>query len=273
MPDEETPLVSGREVQNVINIFFADSVFIKGIHVCGYSYLPPDSPNRIFIDNLCVNNGNTLTHELGHFFSLLHTHGKSNTALTDELVNGSNCVTSGDEICDTPADPNLSDKVKYNFLTKTCSYTGTVKDAKGQTFKPMLDNIMSYSEPYCMDSLTPNQYFRIRNSLFYHERINLLCQPNESIPTGSMLMGAYPVPFTDELFVYYYIAEKSRVHLTVCDVTGREVFTLLNELVSEGFSRKYASFGSVALPAGVYILKMEVGGIMKQGLRIVKMNL
>jgi hypothetical protein len=86
MPEEEDLLTQSAEVARVINIYFSDTVLLNGKRICGYSFLPP-GPNNIFIDNACVNNGNTVAHELGHFFSLLHTHGESNTELTDELVN------------------------------------------------------------------------------------------------------------------------------------------------------------------------------------------
>ena len=74
--------------------------------------------------NSCAYNGSTIIHEFGHYFSLFHTHGPTNSAITTELVDGSNCTTSGDELCDTPADPNLSGNVT------NCLYTGGLFDAK-----------------------------------------------------------------------------------------------------------------------------------------------
>ena len=49
-------------------------------------------------------NDTTLSHELGHYFDLYHTH---ETSFGTECPSGSNCQSAGDMVCDTPADPNL----------------------------------------------------------------------------------------------------------------------------------------------------------------------
>lgn len=48
----------------------------------------------------------TSSHEIGHCLDLLHTHQgtQPGSAGCAENINGSNCNTCGDEICDTPAD-------------------------------------------------------------------------------------------------------------------------------------------------------------------------
>jgi hypothetical protein len=93
---------------------------------------------------------NTLAHEIGHCLGLIHTHDY----LTEpELVDGSNCTTGGDMLCDTPADPNLS---LPGLMELPCSYVGTVTDANGDLYQPLLNNVMSYSR--CLvDSFTPQQ--------------------------------------------------------------------------------------------------------------------
>ena len=100
---------------------------------------------------------NILSHELGHVMGLPHTHGYTNSGTTNELVDGSNCDVAGDRFCDTPADPNLLGKV-----SGSCRYTGTARDANGMAFTPLTDNIMSYTNSACADSLTPMQLARVR---------------------------------------------------------------------------------------------------------------
>ncbi len=53
------------------------------------------------MNNSSAEDGATIAHEMGHYFGLLHTH---ETANGTELVNGTNCGTAGDLLCDTPAD-------------------------------------------------------------------------------------------------------------------------------------------------------------------------
>ena len=97
-----------------------------------------------------------LSHELGHYFSLLHTHdgwdfepwtvdkfgGKKAPIRTVEGIlvekaDGSNCETAGDQICDTPAD--------YNGLGfSTCDFQEEALDPDGSKINPDENLFMSY---------------------------------------------------------------------------------------------------------------------------------
>ncbi|WP_204346557.1 zinc-dependent metalloprotease [Psychroserpens algicola] len=154
--DQEAALTNGN-VDNVINIYFVNSITTsEGGGLCGYAYFP-GGPETILMANGCTTNGSTLTHEMGHFFFLSHTHGNVNGSLTEELVDGSNCQTTGDFICDTAADPQLSN----SKVNTSCEYIATEFDANGQLFNPNPRNIMSYSRQSCRNELSPQQYARI----------------------------------------------------------------------------------------------------------------
>ncbi len=92
----------------------------------------------------------TMAHELGHLFGLGHTH---DGVIEPELADGSNCTIGGDMLCDTPADPNLATP---GYVIAPCQYVGTITDANGDLYTPMLNNVMSYT-PCVADSLTPQQ--------------------------------------------------------------------------------------------------------------------
>lgn len=108
----------------------------------------------------------TITHELGHFFGLYHTHGNQNLGCgTDELVDGSNCTVTGDFVCDTPADPNLYFDYA-NVDVSTCEYLGTIgdcdaTDANGEFYVPTTENVMSYSPPHCREGFSQGQLERM----------------------------------------------------------------------------------------------------------------
>lgn len=162
---EEAALAAAYEVSNVVNIFHCNTVTNAAgtASYCGYAYYPGGS-DRVLMKNSCTTNGSTLIHELGHYFSVRHTHNANN-----ELVNGSNCSTAGDEICDTPADPNLS-----GVVSGACVYTGVATDANGDSYTPQTTNYMSYARKSCRTVFSTGQISRIRYSAI-NDRSYLTC--------------------------------------------------------------------------------------------------
>jgi PKD repeat protein len=168
----EGGLAVPNDVPDVINVYFMNTLITGGTPLCGYTRFPPSS-DRVFTTYGCSLGGTTLEHELGHYFTLFHTHGTTNTGTTDELVNGSNCQNAGDRLCDTPADPNLTGKVNAS-----CIYTGVDRDANGQLYSPNVRNIMAYSRDACQDFFSGGQYDRIRNG-YENGRSYLLVQSDD----------------------------------------------------------------------------------------------
>ena len=143
---------------NIMNLYFVES--INDNTIAGYTHFPQNSQyyDVIVMDNQATTNNisSTLIHEFGHHFVLLHTHGTSNVpGSTDEYVNGSNCATTGDRFCDTPADPLINSS---NVSSVNCLYTGNATDALGQVYEPDTSNIMSYSPDVCTDFFSEEQY-------------------------------------------------------------------------------------------------------------------
>lgn len=144
----QEPSVTPNDVADVINIYHFNSI----TNLCGYTTYPPGA-DRVFMSNVCVSNGSTLIHELGHYLSLYHTHGPYGCGSgIPELVERSNCHEAGDEICDTNADPCLSNSVDAN-----CVYTGGAVDANGDAYDPPTTNFMSYSRKSCRTEFTNEQ--------------------------------------------------------------------------------------------------------------------
>lgn len=155
--DKEKSLVDANYVSGMINIYFTDAIAnASNESICGYTYNKKDY-DVIMMQNDCATNSSSLAHEIGHYFSLIHTHGADNSQLTKELVNGSNCSSEGDQICDTPADPHLTCKNVNNF----CKYIGDITDANGDLFQPDTKNIMSYSYKGCRSNFSEQQLARM----------------------------------------------------------------------------------------------------------------
>lgn len=140
-----TDLESGEiknlfHVKNRINIYLATE--LQAPPICGYAALGGvATTNNGSVYLKCK--GGTLVHELGHLFGLSHTFGGA----TPELVDGSNCETAGDGLCDTPADPYFEDPTIV--WQDGCEFIWLGQDENNAYYSPDVGNIMSYYACSC----------------------------------------------------------------------------------------------------------------------------
>lgn len=135
----------------------------------------------------------TTAHEIGHCLGLFHTfesNGCPPTSVTENspyynqsqiLVNGNNCESTGDMICDTPADfPCYS-------LVSGCTFSNPTQilDYAGHPFidpnNVLPKNIMSYWT--CRQEFTPGQNIRMRDVLADDMVIGQVVSPFSHIRT------------------------------------------------------------------------------------------
>ncbi|MDC1492958.1 T9SS type A sorting domain-containing protein [Flavobacteriaceae bacterium] len=186
--DTQQDLLFSNHQTDILNIYFVNDISFGAGGACGYTYLPGNSNQYydvIVMDNDCTTSqtGTTLTHEIGHHLNLIHTHGSQNGSLTDELVNGSNCIVAGDLLCDTPADPELGYS-NVNDVNCLYSVSGTPPtDAQGNLFDPDTSNIMSYAPQACTNSITDQQYARMYAG--YHAYKNYYKCPSLNVAFNS----------------------------------------------------------------------------------------
>jgi hypothetical protein len=152
------PLRQENPVPGTINIYFCPN-----FPYCGVSSFTTSFIQGILVNNVCAgvsSNPSTFAHEIGHYLDLYHTH---ETFFGQECPDGGNCLSTGDKLCDTPADPRLSGKV--NTL---CEYIGSDIApvlCSEPTYSPQTENLMSYSLKTCRDLFTPDQIDKMRFTL------------------------------------------------------------------------------------------------------------
>ncbi len=159
---------------NAMNLFLVTEILQNDGSPSGSAgyYSGGNNDYVVMLKDQLGNDRFTIEHEIGHFFSLPHTHvgwegdisqgagsggyqpaihgdtvtftiisGSTQAGDVEvELVDGSNCTTAGDRICDTPPD--------YGFGQSCgcCTMVYDVWDRNGDKIEPMIDNVMSYSE-------------------------------------------------------------------------------------------------------------------------------
>ncbi|MEO7175707.1 MAG: T9SS type A sorting domain-containing protein [Saprospiraceae bacterium] len=170
--------MEGQRDFKAINIYIVNTISADQGTTLGY--FDPQSDWLVILKNqVSKKNTSTLAHELGHFFSLLHTfdgwecqpydaaiHGiqvgkyapcsslaPPYPAVENELQDGSNCANAGDLICDTPPDYNFG----FGWPQGDCDFTDVVKDYKGITVHPMETNMMGYFISCTEYQFTPMQ--------------------------------------------------------------------------------------------------------------------
>lgn len=167
---DEQELCKPYDLPNAINIYVINTLQLNGAFILGYAKLPNptsvalSSTNRIMTSGLgFYGYGNlrhvTLSHELGHFFSLHHPFDAVGGKELVTRGTGANCSTAGDLLCDTPADPHLGLEEAKTEGSGCKPYTGVGKDANGDLYVPDITNIMSYYT--CRTSFTTGQYERM----------------------------------------------------------------------------------------------------------------
>ena len=246
----EEKLKKTNYIPGIINIYFTDYIENdSGASICGYS-VNKENSHIIIMKNGCTPNDSSLVHEMGHVFSLMHTHGSSNAKMTSELVNGSNCDTDGDGICDTPADPGLSSNKIDNF----CGYIGNETDANGDLFSPDTENIMSYSRKACRNHFTPQQlarmyaYFHVDKNGFMQSENGIDINEDHSEVIDLNKISIYQNPVSNHII---YLKNSQGFNNIDYQITNLQGQILSKGRVIDG------TLNVKALSAGSYLLQLS----------------
>jgi MAM domain, meprin/A5/mu/Pregnancy-associated plasma protein-A len=176
--NEDDVLCATHDVPNTLNLYIYNTLAgITGQSLAGTAE-PPTGASRVHIRANTLNDPELLTHEVGHYFGLLHTHQDWNNPPNAECANGSNGLVAGDLIQDTPAEPNY---FSVAGLLSGCSYVGLILDPCGSVYNPDVANYMNYAPYGCQKRFTPGQLNRIAYGANV-DRPFLFCAPDTEKP-------------------------------------------------------------------------------------------
>ncbi len=84
---------------------------------------------------------------------------------------------------------------------------------------------------------------------------------SEKIMNRLDLMQNYPNPFNPVTTINYFLKQKSRVQISVYDITGKKIRVLLNK--KQGAGKHTLTFDGSELASGIYIYTLKVGKFAK----------
>ncbi len=167
-------------------------------------------------------------------------------------------------------DLDPGDEVHYTFEVDPVNAGSTlvVEDLTDTTY--MMD-------PYVLEGLVDNPnifqpfWWRVlaisgEDTVECDERFGLLLEPpiwvdddaEAALPTVASITDAYPNPFNSTVTIRFGLPSAGTVKMTVFDVLGREVTSLLNQSVSAGHHILSWEAGAT-LPSGMYWIRLEAG--------------
>ncbi len=243
---DESKLTRNNYTEGALNIYFADNLKNESKNnICGYANITKNA-NIIFMQNSCAINDSSLAHEIGHILSLIHTHGP-NDNMTTELVNGSNCDTDGDGICDTPADPKLGS----NNLD-SCNYIGNATDVNGDLYRPDTFNVMSYSYKGCRTRFSKQQQARMY-AFFQFIKMQFYGAITEDVKEAASLaqIKIYPNPVSNGTI-------NISLAIEIDSATHYQISNLYGQVLSQGsLTNKQIDVNN--LSSGTYLLTLNNG--------------
>lgn len=247
-------LFNNSKDPNALNIFIVKHATSPGGGVITLAFY---DPSRDFVvtrkDMVEALVSNVIPHEIGHYFSLLHTfngwepapyeellHGNPvaiplapDGATPIELVDKTNCEDAGDFICDTEPDYN------FGINQNGCQMPITVMDPNGDAITVAKENYMTYFFNCNNYFFTPEQIGLIRTDYNSTERAPI--RDDDFNPSEGTIVGI-PDPLTpgngdfesfynSVLFDWTQVSGADRYFLEVSTNTG------FNELVVSKFVR------------------------------------
>jgi hypothetical protein len=81
------------------------------------------------------------------------------------------------------------------------------------------------------------------------------------IPRNFALQQNYPNPFNPSTTIEFSVPAASFVSLKVCDLLGREVSTIVNQMLTPGVYKE--TFDGTGLTSGVYFYRLRAGNFVE----------
>jgi hypothetical protein len=120
-----------------------------------------------------------------------------------------------------------------------------------------LVEVNSAVSPFGMVNIAPGSY--MTQSYMYRTALTTAIKPvAAAVPSSYALSQNYPNPFNPTTRIDYVLAKSGPVRLSVFDVLGREVATLVGGY--QGAGAHVVTFDGTNYASGVYLYSLQAGG-------------
>ncbi len=229
-----------------------------GQSLLGWSYFPNSYPEGDWHHGVvfhygsvpggyltAYNEGETLTHEIGHYLGLYHTFQGG-------------CTAPGDYVDDTPYEASAYTGGQCSLQRDTCPAPGL----------DPISNYMDYSYDICMTNFSVGQHARMQ-ALTPQYRPSLLNAAARAmdlasvrpavVETGAVAFaGAMPNPSHGGTTLEYSLPRTAPISLRLYNVSGRLIATVDSGVKEAGAHR--VSFAGRGLAVGTYFAVLAVDG-------------
>lgn len=253
---------SGMKVPS-INYEFG---FQNALHVNGTNYYFGSNDSRIYVSTNSGSNWTARTTTIKNPFSI--------------WFNGTAGIAGGTSIVTPGVNRSSNNGTSWTAVTvpTTSPVGGLVGDgstfwiARGPVIYISTDNGITWAVDFNGDSpltgsinhmckaRTGNKLWAVTSTgnIYYSDGVlSGVSGVSQQIPESFMLLQNYPNPFNPVTNIEFAISKSAFVELTVFDVTGREIETLVSRDLNAGTYK--ADWNASGYPSGVYFYRLDAG--------------
>ncbi len=219
-------LARGSEISNDFIAVMANGISSDGNTICGWGVLP-----GTFVSGLIVKIESTVPVELTNF--------TASVVLNAVHLNWTTATEKNNSGFEVQRKRIREDWEAISFIAGR----GTTTEPSNYSF---IDDINSSgSISYRLKQIDYDGSFE------YTDEINV----EVSLPLEFNLAQNYPNPFNPSTMISFSVAKKSNVMLSVYNILGEQVATLVNEVKESGSYQ--VEFNAANLPSGIYIYRLD----------------